>query len=96
MAEYKFSKCSEESGLGSVGYSKLRVLEGGSSVVTVYFNDSEDCDVIEGTSYLFDNEVLVSSVSGGVFDLLCEFRKQDEAPVMGADSSSKCAQGGAA
>ncbi|AYC07031.1 hypothetical protein [Vibrio cholerae] len=26
----------------------------------------------------------------------CEFRKQDEAPVMGADSSSKCTQGGAA
>ncbi|HFG1604175.1 TPA: hypothetical protein ACGFXW_000008 [Vibrio cholerae] len=96
MAAYKFSKCSEESGLGSAGYSKLQVFEGGCSVVTVYFDVTEDCEALEGTSYLLDNGVLVSAVSGGVFDLLCEFRKQDEAPVMGADSSSKCTQGGAA
>ncbi|ELL4666594.1 hypothetical protein Q5V23_000370 [Vibrio fluvialis] len=48
--------------------------------------------------YLGSEIVMVEDIS--LYDLFCEFRKQDEAPevltVDGADSSSQCTQGGAA
>ncbi|EKF9475832.1 hypothetical protein O1C08_001342 [Vibrio cholerae] len=94
-----FRKCTEAL-LSSGGYSVMVISDGVSELSTVFFNRVSNSDNFKKVAYLMDTEeadspVVVASVSGKVFDLLCEFRKQDEAPVMGADSSSQCTQGGA-
>ncbi|HGE6095072.1 TPA: hypothetical protein ACGG75_001401 [Vibrio cholerae] len=76
------------------------ISDGVRELAKVYFNGVSPSDNFKDTAYLTDTyidglEVCVAGVSGKAFDLLCEFRKQDEAPVMGADSSSECAKGGA-
>lgn len=73
----------------------------GMSVVDVFF---DECKLIKTTQgehaacFTMDGEIVMIE-SSRLYDLFCEFRKQDEAPevltVDGADSSPKCTQGGA-
>lgn len=71
----------------------------GLSVVDVFFDrafrlSDTSCDYV---FCLGGNVVMIEDKR--LFDLFCEFRKQDEAPevltVDGADSSPQCTQGGA-
>ncbi|MEG7570023.1 hypothetical protein [Vibrio cholerae] len=96
-ARISFRKCTGTL-LSGGGYSVMVISDGVSELSTVFFNRVSPSDNFKNLAYLMDtnSEAVVASVSGKVFDLLCEFRKQDDAPVMGADSSSKCTQGGAA
>ncbi|GHX30229.1 hypothetical protein VCSRO64_3462 [Vibrio cholerae] len=90
-----FRKCTEAL-LSSGGYSVMVISDGVSELSTVFFNRVSPSDNFKNVAYLMDtdSEAVVASVSGKVFDLLCEFRKQDEAPVMGADSSPRCCKCG--
>ncbi|EGS7959827.1 hypothetical protein I4S89_001648 [Vibrio cholerae] len=94
MVSFEFSKFNSRGFL--LGYYSFATFRDDELVSNVIFNNFEIHQDLDKSAALFDDEMCVCIVKGEVFDLLCEFRKQDEAPVMGADSSSQCAQGGAA
>ncbi|MCI4613022.1 hypothetical protein [Vibrio cholerae] len=94
MVSFEFSKFNNRTLLK--GYNSFATFCDDELVSNVIFNGFEIHQDLDKSAALFDDEMCVCIVKGEVFDLLCEFRKQDEAPVMGADSSSQCAQGGAA
>ncbi|HHY0348965.1 TPA: hypothetical protein ACVU1D_000153 [Vibrio cholerae] len=95
MVSFEFSKFNTRIVRELVGYNSFATFCDGKLVSNVFFNGLEIHEDMDKSAALFDGEICVCIVKGEVFDLLCEFRKQDEAPVMGADSSSQCTQGGA-
>ncbi|EOW9477152.1 hypothetical protein CGT94_05135 [Vibrio metoecus] len=94
MVSFEFSKFDNRTVLH--GYGSFATFVDGELVSNVIFDSVEFHRDLDKSAALFDGETCVCIVKREVFDLLCEFRKQDEAPVMGADSSSQCTQGGAA
>lgn len=70
----------------------------GQDIATVFFDECkklEDLPIDETTAFLVCGKIVMIE-SSRLYDLFCEFRKQDEAAQVAADSSSQCTQGGAA
>ncbi|ELH7949889.1 hypothetical protein Q9F39_001360 [Vibrio fluvialis] len=94
------TKTVEFMGAPMVGGFMASFFVDGSPVVDVFFDSAfqiseTSCDYV----FCLGNEVVMIE-DKRLYDLFCEFRKQDEAPevltVDGADSSPQCTQGGAA
>lgn len=92
MVSFEFSKFNNRTLLK--GYNSFATFCDDELVSNVIFNGFEIHQDLDKSAALFDDEMCVCIVKGEVFDLLCEFRKQDEAPVMGADSSPRCCKCG--
>lgn len=74
----------------------------GAHIVDVFFDDIRQDRTTDNPLHCFFwlGKEIVMVDDASLYDLFCEFRKQDEAPevltVDGADSSPQCTQGGAA